>query len=461
MATKRTSLVAALGAALLFPVGMATAADAPAAAAPPTEAKICLNCHKTEPGNLRGHWEGVAMKAHSLQLKIDDRSEVIKFNKKGLKVLHAAEKGDLEKMLRGIKKGHEVRVQYKVVGGAKVASVVSIKPPVKISEAERATFEQVEALVAQGPEKGAYTLIDSRPGPKFKEGSIPTAISLPFPAFDANVDKLPADKARLLIFFCSGETCNMSPGSLQKAKKLGYTNAKVFVQGMPGWLSKRPGLVAAANVKDAWKDIPYVLLDARPAAEAEKAFIQGALGFAAADEKALEGLPKKEAKAPLFVYDQDGKGAAAEVAQAVIKAGWGNVQVVAGGFEGLKAAGLPVETGKLAAKSTWAPKARPGELPDAEFAKLIEAIPADTVVVDVRTPEEFKEASIKGAVNIPADELDQRSGELPAAKRIVTHCSTGTRAEMAYVTLKGKGFTNVAFVNAKVAFADGKVQVTR
>ena len=39
---------------------------------------------------------------------------------------------------------------------------------------------------------------------------------------------------------------------------------------------------------------------------------------------------------------------------------------------------------------------------------------------------------------------------MPKDKRIVAHCSTGVRAEMAYHKLKDKGY-KVAFLNADVA----------
>ena len=51
--------------------------------------------------------------------------------------------------------------------------------------------------MALGPEKGDYTLIDSRPLPRVQEGTIPTAINLPYPAWDKFVDRLPKDKNRL------------------------------------------------------------------------------------------------------------------------------------------------------------------------------------------------------------------------------------------------------------------------
>jgi len=61
----------------------------------------------------------------------------------------------------------------------------------------------VEKLVA-GQEK--YTLIDARPALKFQEGAIPTAINIPFPAFQKNLDKLPKDKNELIVYYCAGAT---------------------------------------------------------------------------------------------------------------------------------------------------------------------------------------------------------------------------------------------------------------
>jgi rhodanese-related sulfurtransferase len=447
--------------ALTVMTGQSATAEQVAPQAKAANAKICLNCHKAEANNLRGHWESVAMKSSSIQLKIDDRSEVIRFDKAKLQVLNAAEKGDVEKMLRSIKKGHEVRIEFAEKDGARFASVVSAKPAVKLAAEDKIALADMEKLVTLGPVKGNYTLIDSRPGPKFKEGAIPTAISLPYPEFDKFADRLPADKNSLVIFYCSGVTCNMSPGSQKKAKALGYNNIKVFVEGMPAWLGRNYGVLSAQSLKDAYKDVPYVLLDVRKADVAGQGFIKGAVAFASADEKSLESLPKKEMKAPVIVYDEDGKWNAPKVASAIVKAGFTNVMVLNGGLAGWQQAKLPVETGKLATSITYVPKPKPGEIPMEAFIKLIAGIPADTVIVDVRNKDELGDGIIKGALNIPADELEQRAAELPKEKKVITYCNTGTRAEMAYHALKAKGLTNIFFLNAKVDFDDGKPEITK
>ncbi len=54
--------------------------------------------------------------------------------------------------------------------------------------------------------KGAM-IIDSRPyKPKYVNGHIPTAVSIPDSQFDKMTDKLPQDKNTLLVFYCGGPT---------------------------------------------------------------------------------------------------------------------------------------------------------------------------------------------------------------------------------------------------------------
>ena len=114
-----------------------------------------------------------------------------------------------------------------------------------------------------------------------QEGTIPTAINLPYPAWDKFVDRLPKDKNRFTIFFCQGVTCMMSPNSLRKAEALGYTNVKVYREGYPEWLERNIGVIAAPHLKEAWIDkaMPHVLVDARPASTAALGAIPGAVSI--------------------------------------------------------------------------------------------------------------------------------------------------------------------------------------
>ncbi len=64
------------------------------------------------------------------------------------------------------------------------------------------------------------------------------------------------------------------------------------------------------------------------------------------------------------------------------------------------------------------------------------------VVLDVRTPAEFAEGHVPGAINIPNGELAARVAELADAKGrdIVVYCRSGVRAAQALDVLDKAGF---------------------
>lgn len=454
--TRIFSAIAVAAVAVPLAALTAFAAD-PAPKAKPTIAKICTNCHQAEANTIRGYFDNVAFKAKTIQIKIDDAVELVRFDEDEIKVVNGDGKTGDGDFLKGnkVKKGHEVKVEYVEKDGVKTAVRLTEKPPVKVSADMLMSTPQMAKLVAMGPEKGKYYLFDSRPLPRFQEGAIPTAVNLPFPAFDKQVAKLPADKNALIIFYCSGPTCNMSPGSAAKAKKLGYTNIKVYKDGMPAWSLKNYGVLSTQFLKEAWldKDIPHVLLDVRAAKEAEKGFIKGAVAFPAKQaSKLIKKLALKQKKAPVIVYDNMGGKDAQATAKALVKAGYTNVKVLTGGFNAWQAAKYEVVTGKLSAKVNYVPKPRPGEIDLAEFKKLAAAPPANVMIIDVRNQDEGNSGMLKTAKLIPAEEIKDRAAEIPKDKLIITHCATGVRAEMAYHSLKELGYTNVKFVNANLEF---------
>ena len=209
----RTRTIALLLASLL-PAGLALPqafsqekAAVPAAPQPKaTVAKVCANCHQPQPGNLRGNFDSVAYKTKSIQIKIDEATEIVRFDDKTQIANLQAPADTPNEPLRALKKGKEVRIDYTEKDGKKVATAVIVKPPIKVAPEKMVKTEDVEKLVAQGPEKGKYLLIDARPLPRFQEGGIPTAINIPFPAFEKMKDKLPADKTTLIVYYCAGVT---------------------------------------------------------------------------------------------------------------------------------------------------------------------------------------------------------------------------------------------------------------
>lgn len=175
------------------------------APAKPAIAKVCTNCHQPQAGSLRGKFENAAFKSRAIQLKIDKNTMILKFDPDTLKVV-VGDKTDDAEALREIKKGHEVRIEFTEENGVKTASLVSSKPPFKLAPEKLLTTADIEKLVVRGPEKGKYLLIDARPAPRFMESAIPTAINIPFPAFDKMAGKLPKDKNALIIYYCGGTT---------------------------------------------------------------------------------------------------------------------------------------------------------------------------------------------------------------------------------------------------------------
>lgn len=55
----------------------------------------------------------------------------------------------------------------------------------------------------------------------------------------------------------------------------------------------------------------------------------------------------------------------------------------------------------------------------------------EIVLVDVRTPEEFAEGHIEGAVNMPLDQFDPAAVPQAEGKETVIYCRSGRRSEMA------------------------------
>ena len=66
------------------------------------------------------------------------------------------------------------------------------------------------------------------------------------------------------------------------------------------------------------------------------------------------------------------------------------------------------------------------------------------LLIDVRSPEEFAEGHIDGAMSIPIQELAGRIAELGDRNdEIVLYCQSGGRSAMAKRLLERNGFTNV------------------
>lgn len=72
-------------------------------------------------------------------------------------------------------------------------------------------------------------------------------------------------------------------------------------------------------------------------------------------------------------------------------------------------------------------------------------VSSDAVIVDVRTPGEYVQGHLDGAVNIDLQSgaFEQEISQLPADGEYIVYCRTGNRSAQAVAIMEGLGFENV------------------
>ena len=330
-------------------------------------------------------------------------------------------------------------------------------------------FDFVKQNVSIPPKKGVV-IIDSRPAARqYDLGHIPGAINIPDSQFDKMVDKLPADKATLLLFYCGGLECMLSHNSAFKAEKLGYTNIKVYPAGSPEWKAKGAQMsVSAAYLKKLAEDkSPYALVDARPKRVADKGMIPTAINISDSEfDKHVDKLPADKATMLIFYCGGLECVLSDNSAEKAKKLGYTNVLTYPPGYPEWEklhgappAAGAPAAAaaGPAASSAALVPGKEKGSVTVDSFQAVWKANPASVMLVDVRDPKEVASGTIKGSVNIPMNELEKKIATLPADKPVVFVCGTGARSGEAYDTVKLLGGKVQAFfLDADVKFnADG------
>ena len=330
-------------------------------------------------------------------------------------------------------------------------------------------FDFMRQNVSIPPKKGVM-IIDSRPAARqYDPGHIPGAINIPDSQFDKQTDKLPADKATLLLFYCGGLECMLSHNSAFKAEKLGYTNIKVYPAGSPEWKVKGAQMsVSAAYIKKLMEDkTPYVLIDARPKRLADKGMIPSAISISDSEfDKNVDKLPADKSTLLIFYCGGFECVLSDNSAEKAKKLGYTNILTYPPGYPEWEklhgapaAAGTPAgaAAGSAASSAALVPGKEKGSVTVDSFQAVWKANPGSVMLVDVRDPKEVASGMIKGSVNIPMNELEKKIGTLPTDKPVVFVCGTGARSGEAYDTVKLLGGkVQASFLDADVKFnADG------
>ena len=188
-----TGLITAAALFLFRSAGIAEQPQKPKIAPP------CKQCHAPSEDVLRGALANVSQKAETIQIQVGPATWLVKYDPEELKLVGAEQ-------INKIPKEKEIAITIAEKEGTLYAVSLSVKPPAKIPDEKLVKVEELAKLVDTKPEKVNFTIVDSRPAPRYLEGHIPGAIPIYDAEFDKNVDKLPKEKDRLLIFYCAGVT---------------------------------------------------------------------------------------------------------------------------------------------------------------------------------------------------------------------------------------------------------------
>ena len=75
-------------------------------------------------------------------------------------------------------------------------------------------------------------------------------------------------------------------------------------------------------------------------------------------------------------------------------------------------------------------------------------------LLDVRTPDEYKQGHISGAELIPLDELPNRLNEIPKDQQILVICHSGNRSKQGRDILVNAGYNAVSMTGGLLAWID-------
>ena len=114
---------------------------------------------------------------------------------------------------------------------------------------------------------------------------------------------------------------------------------------------------------------------------------------------------------------------------------------VTGSLSGCSSPSQATATGSDFAVSMTLPA--PERVGVAEFAKVVET--PGVQIVDVRTPAEFADGHIAGAVNIPVQQPDfvERIARLDPKATYAVYCRSGNRSKAAVAQMQSAGLTHI------------------
>jgi len=219
---------------------------------------------------------------------------------------------------------------------------------------EKLTVLSSDQLKAMIDARKDFMLIDARTATEYQEAHIVGAISIPDNRFEESLTLLPADKSKLLVFYCNGVKCGKSQKSAVKASTYGYKNINIYSEGFPVWEEKGlhivPGPdyskkveITVINPVDLkrmidGKNQDFVIVDVRDETEYKEGHIPGAISIPVDVFATRSAVLPKEKK--IIVYCNTG-GSSYSAYRKLIKLAYPFIAQIK--FVDWKEANMPVE----------------------------------------------------------------------------------------------------------------------
>lgn len=336
---------------------------------------------------------------------------------------------------------------------------------------ENVSYDYVKSAIGNGTRSGAKALlIDARPNPKYVGGTIPSSINIPDTQIEQYIGQLDkVAKDREIIVFCGGWECEKSPIVAGYLKGKGFSNVKLYQAGEPEWSMKSYLEIGTPIAENAFKKNSALFMDARPHAKYLAETIPGALYMNDEELDKLSGRFPIDKATPIITFCAGYECHKSHVvATKLLELGYKKVSVYAGGLPSWKEASLQTTAGskKVEAK-VEAPKQEKfvdgiklgldeGTVDGEWFKTLImnDKVPANVVIIDVRTAGEFAKGHLKGAINLEAGKMSAPDivAKLPKGKVVVFSCSAGSRSMEVFLKLKNEkqDVTKIFYFDANV-----------
>ena len=178
-----------------------------------------------------------------------------------------------------------------------------------------------------------------------------------------------------------------------------------------------------------------VLVDSRPKrTKYDKGHIPGAISIPDSQFSKNQNLLPEDKNTELVFYCGGLKCRLShKSAKKAIELGYTKVKVFADGYPSWVAAfGKDESTVAASSKSASSSKLKAGKeegsVDTETFVKIVKENPESIMLIDVRDADEYQTGSLKTAINIPVDKLEDKIKTLPKDKPIVFVCGTGARS---------------------------------